>query len=358
MARSMSGEADNLTRPSVIQPAASSLGPGSGADRDAAGMSASVELSVIIPVTDRYDDVETTYRSYKKQLEASGLSFDMTYVLVGPRPEVERALDSLKARGEPIKVVTLVDWFGEATALAVGAARSSGKLILTLPAYLQIDPAEIPRFIRSRGGFDMVVAVRDRSGGAWINRLQSKAFHWLINRLLGSKYVDLGNSVRLFRREVIEEVKIYADQHRFLPLLVERHGFTVDEVVLRQAEADRRPRLYRAGVYVRRMLDIIVIYFLLKFTSKPFRFFGLIGLTFAAIGVLTTLWLGIERVFGDVAVADRPLFVIAALLIVLGVQAIAMGLIGEIIIFTRSAGTADYWIEKIVKKDGGDTTLI
>lgn len=357
----MSGEADSLVQSSVVRLAGSSLGPGSGAERGAAdrlGTSAAVDLSVIIPVTDRYDDVETTYWSYKRQLEQSGLSFDMTYVLVGQRPALQSGLESLNARGEPIKVVTLADWFGEATAIAVGASRSSGKLILTLPAYLQIDPAEIPRFIGSRGGFDLIVAARDRSGDRWINRMQSKAFHWFVNRLLGSRYVDLGNSVRLFRREVIEEVKIYADQHRFLPLLVERHGFTVDEVVLRQAEADRRPRLYRMGVYVRRMLDIIVIYFLLKFTSKPFRFFGLIGLSIAAIGVVSALWLGIERVFGGVAVADRPLLVIAALLIVLGVQAIAMGLIGEIIIFTRSAGTADYWIEKTVKKDDEKSTPV
>lgn len=312
---------------------------------------ATIDLSVIVPVTDRFDDVEQTYWSYKRHLSETGLKFDVVYVLDGGRSDVAAALSRLVELGEPIKVVTLLKWFGEATALSVGAARCSGKMILTLPAYLQMDPVEIPRFIAARADMDMIVAARDRRKDAPTNRLQSRLFYWLLRVLLRSGFHDLGCGVRLFKREVIEEIKFYADQHRFLPLLAESHGFAVAEISVRQAADDTKRRIYSPGVYVRRFLDALAIYFILKFTRKPFRFFGLIGLSIAGLGVLLALVVAIERFVFGVPAADRPLMVVAALLGVLGVQTIAMGLIGEIIIFTRSDGATDYWIDKANDED-------
>ena len=308
-------------------------------------------LSVIIPITDRLDDVEGTYWRYKRQLAATGISFDFAYVLDGGHPDVLAALKNLAAQGEPVTAITLLKWFGEATAISIGALRSRGRLILTLPAYLQIDPEELPAFLSARGDRDMIVAARDRRKDSRVNRLQSRLFHWLLRALLQSDFTDLGCGVRLFKREIIEEVRVYADQHRFLPLLAERHGFSVSEVTLRQADSDTSRRIYAPGVYVRRLLDALAIYFLLKFTRKPFRFFGLIGLAISAVGFALALAVTIERFAFGVPAADRPLLMIAALLGVLGVQTIAMGLIGEIIIFTRSEGAADYWIEKTVGRN-------
>lgn len=330
------------------------VGAAASSDRDmgdgATEHSTATDLSVIIPVTDRFDDIEKTYWSYREHLTATGLTFDIIYVLDGGRPDVPAVLNDLAARGEPVKVVSLLKWFGEATALSVGVSRSTGKLILTLPAYLQVDPAEIPGFVAAIGDVDMIVAARDRRMDASTNRLQSRLFHWLLSALLQSDFRDLGCGVRLFKREVIEEIRVYADQHRFLPLLAERHGFAVREIAVRQAAVDTKPRIYSPGVYIRRFLDILAIYFLLKFTRKPFRFFGLIGLSITGLGILLALVVAVERFAFGVPAADRPLMVMAALLGVLGVQTIAMGLIGEIIIFTRSEG-ADYWIEKTVGKD-------
>lgn len=308
------------------------------------------DLSVIIPVTERLDEVESTYRLYKEHLTASGRSFDVTYVLDGRHPEILSRLKGLAAQGEPIKIITLRKWFGEATALFVGATQSSGRLILTLPVYLQIDPPEIPRFISALDERDMIVAARDRRADTPINRLQWRLFHWFLRVLLQSDFTDLGCGVRLFRREVIEEVRVYADQHRFFPLLAEQHGFSVGQVSLRQAAVDTKHRIHPPGTYVRRFLDALVIYFLLKFTRKPFRFFGLIGLATAGLGLLLGLVVAVQRFVFDVPAADRPLMVVAALFGVVGVQIIAMGLIGEIIIFTRSEGVSDYWIEKTMSK--------
>lgn len=350
MARSADIRADGE---SIEQPNAARASESSGrpaAERNE-GNATAATLSVVIPVIDRFDDVESTYWSYKRQLTATGLRFDVIYVLDGGRPDVLGVLKNLTTQGEPIKVVTLLKWFGEATAISIGAMRSTAKLILTLPAYLQIDPEEIPAFVNARGDFDMIVAARDRRQDAPINRLQAQVFHRLLSTLLQSKFSDLGCGVRLFKREIIEEIRIYADQHRFFPLLAERHGFSVGEVSLRQAAADTGRRIYAPGVYIRRFLDALAMYFLLKFTRKPFRFFGLIGLAITCLGLVLALVVTIERFAFGIPAADRPLLVIAALLGVLGVQTIAMGLIGEIIIFTRSEGAADYWIEKTVGKD-------
>jgi len=315
---------------------------------EAGAVRESVELSVIVPVTERYEDPLKTYAAYKRALGATGLTFEFLYVLDGPFPDVVERLAALKDQGEPIKYIAFTKWFGEATALTVGCRLSTGRLVMTLPAYQQIDPDYLPQLVSALDDKAMVVARRDRAVDSTINRVQAGVFNLILGRMLRVRFGDLGCGVRLFRREVLDEVTIYGDQHRFLPLLAERQGFKVDEVTLPQAGSDRTTRVYSVGTYLRRLLDIFAIYFLLKFTRKPFRFFGTIGLMTSAAGVLAAAVLIFQRLFMDVALADRPAFILAMLLIVVGVQIIAVGLIGEIIIFTRAKGSHEYWIEKII----------
>ncbi|MFQ5467845.1 MAG: hypothetical protein ACE5DS_06880, partial [Kiloniellaceae bacterium] len=141
----------------------------------------------------------------------------------------------------------------------------------------------------------------------------------------------------------------YGDQHRFLPLLAERHGFRVRELDVAQAVEDTSRRIYPLGVYVRRLLDILTIVFIVKFTRKPLRFFGLIGSATLFLGLVGILFLVFERLVMHVALADRPALVLAVMTIVLGFQMIAVGLIGELIIFTRAKDVKDYTIDRIIE---------
>ncbi|MFQ5761143.1 MAG: glycosyltransferase, partial [Acidiferrobacterales bacterium] len=254
----------------------------------------------------------------------------------------------LQIAGQPVKIIKLARWFGEATALTAGFDNSSGNIILTLPAYYQVEPSEIPKVLKELAQSDMVIGRREPRIDPWWNRLQSRVFHGILNFITGSSFKDLGSAVRAFRREITDEIPVYGDQHRFLSLLASRRGFRVKELGVRQSPKDKFLRVYRPSVYSRRLLDILTVFFLVKFTKKPLRFFGLIGAATFAAGALVLAYIVIERTFFGVALADRPILLLSSLLVVLGVQIFALGLIGELIIFTHAKDIKEYTIEQII----------
>lgn len=308
-----------------------------------------VAVSAVVPVTERFDDPIPLYREYRDGVAAAGMAYEFIYVLDGEYPEVLAALQELKSQGEPIKIIKFAKWFGEANALNAGAAAAAGDIILTLPAYRQVKAAEIPRLLDALETCDVAVGRRWPRGDSKFNLLQARVFHRLLKLLLDSPLSDLGCGARALKRQVIDELNIYGDQHRFLPLLAERQGFTISEVNLAQDQGDLVKRVYPFGVYVRRVLDLLSIFFLVKFTRKPLRFFGLIGLTLLAVGSIMTLWLIVERLFFGLALADRPALILSTLMVVLGIQVISVGLIGEIVIFTRAKESKEYNIDEIIE---------
>jgi hypothetical protein len=164
----------------------------------------------------------------------------------------------------------------------------------------------------------------------------------------GNQFSDLGCGVRAIRRELVEDLPIYGDQHRFLPILAIRLGYQVNEIELAQSEKDPHRRIYTPGVYFRRSLDLLTILFLFKFTQKPLRFFGLIGSGAAAVGGGIISVLVIQRLFFETALGNRPLLFLAALLVILGVQLLALGLIGELLIFIHARDLKEYRVKEVV----------
>ena len=311
-------------------------------------MAGNIGVSVIIPVSERYDSVRELYYDYKGAMDASGKPYEFIYVLDGDFLDVFSELQSLRDEGEDIKVVKLSKWFGEATALTAGFEHSSADIILTLPAYYQIEPAEVSKVLNDVHNYDMVIARRWPRVDSKLTQMQSRIFHGLLNIITETSFHDLGCGVRAFRRQIIDEISVYGDQHRFLPVLAVRQGFRIKESDVAQSTKDPHRRLYRPGVYSRRILDILTVFFLVKFTKKPLRFFGLVGSGLFAIGGTFTLFLIYQRLFMDIALADRPALLLSSLLVVLGVQLFAMGLIGELIIFTHAKDIKEYTVEVVV----------
>ena len=306
-----------------------------------------VELSVIIPVSERYDPVSELFYEYKKGIEASGRSYEIVYVLDGNYPQVLEELTRLKET-EQLTIIQLAKWFGEATALTAAFSNTSGELILTLPAYQQIEANEIPKLIEGLTQSDMVLARRWPRRDSFFNRLQSKSFNFLLKSVSDLKIRDAGCGARAFNRRIVEEVQIYGDLHRFFPIMAHRQGFRVIEIDVEQSPRDTFRRIYAPGLYVRRLLDLLTIFFLAKFTKKPLRFFGLVGTSLSGVGIAITLLIMAQRLWFDVALANRPALFLSSLLIVLGIQIIAIGLIGEIIIFTHARELKEYKIDKII----------
>lgn len=305
-------------------------------------------LSVIVPISERYDPISELFYEYKSGLEKTGKEYEFIYVVDGEQPDSLTELDELK-KAENITIITLAKSFGEATALSAGFSKANGDTILTLPAYHQIDAEELPQLVDSLDGCDMVLARRWPRHDSLINRIQNRSFNFLLRLSTDLKIHDAGCSARAFRRDVIEEIQLYGDLHRFFPVIAHRHGFRVIEIDVKQSDKNLGQRLYSPGLYVRRLLDLLTIFFLVKFTKKPLRFFGLVGTSLFSLGVISSLYLIFERLIFDVSLGDRPALFLSSLLIVLGVQIIAIGLIGEILIFTHAKDLKEYRIDKIIK---------
>ena len=313
-------------------------------------MKKQIDLSAIVIYYEKYsyDDVIELHNAYKASLEAANLNYEFIYVVDGQLPSVIDELNKLYKLGERIKVVKLGKWFGDATALQVGFEQSSGELILTLPSYKQVDEKDIPKLIQAVNNKDMIVSWRWPRLDGILNNLQSRVFNKVIKWIVGSDFHDLKCSVRLFKREVLEKIYMYGDQDRFLPLIASKYGFKVEEVKVTQAKKDAVQKFYPFANYIARFLELISIFFLVKFTKKPIRFFGSTGLITFAIGFILAIILFIERAFLGVALADRPIVLVSILLMIFGIQSFAIGLVGELIIFTHAKDIKDYIIETVI----------
>lgn len=306
------------------------------------------EISVLIPVGIRHDDTKSLYREYRAALAASGRSYEIIYILDGQREDVARDLESLIGEGEAITAVQLGQAFGEAAALTAGFDRAAGSIILTLPAYFQAEAGEIPRVLDALTQCDMVVTRRWPRRGGVLSRFRRAVFHRLVALFTGARFEDLGCNVRALRREVVSEIAIYGDQHRFLPLLAIKQGFSVREIDVKQSPKDEFRGVYRLREYAHRVLDILTVLFLMRFTKKPLRFFGMVGTIIFSIGATFLLVLVVQKIFFGMPLADRPALLLSSLLVVVGLQLFALGLLGELIIFTHARELKEYKIERII----------
>jgi glycosyltransferase involved in cell wall biosynthesis len=304
-------------------------------------------ISVIVPVVERTDDLVELYRAFAAELDSRGESYEFLFVFDGgftPPPE----LTALSRTRDDVRVLRFARTFGETAALQLGIERSKGDVILTLPAYFQVMPEGIPSMLASlEGGSDMVVASRSPRIDSWFNRVQSAVFHRMLSGVTDRRFHDIACGVRIMRRPVAEALPLYGDLHRFIPALALREGYLVDEVPVPQHAKDARTRMYSPGVYARRLLDIAAFFFLAKFTEKPLRFFGLVGSVFFIAGAITSLVLLVERLGGH-AIANRPLLLLAVLLVALGVQLMGLGLVGEIIVHLRAPHRRAYRVREQV----------
>ena len=312
------------------------------------------KISVVIPLSQRVDPLPELFDGYEKALDESGVPYEVVFVVDGGAHSHMGDLESIRERSRRVRILQLAKHFGESIALSAGFEKASGSHILVLPAYHQVDPSSLKLLIDEATNSDMVIARRWPRVGSWFETWRRRGFHFLLRALSGENYQDLGCNVRLFSRAIAEEVHLYGDQHRFFPILVSKQGFSVREVEVTQSAHDEFRGRYRIREYFHRVLDMFTVFFLVRFTKKPLRFFGMLGGVVSAIGGITVLVTVVQRLFFGVALADRPALLLGSLLLVLGVQTFALGLIGELIIFTHATKLKEYTIAEDIRAESDD----
>ncbi|MEY8800921.1 glycosyl transferase family 2 [Leisingera sp. XS_AS12] len=311
------------------------------------------QLSAIVAVSE-IPELSSMLESYRAGLDSLELNYELICITDGRETATMLALQTLAAGWPELAVLGQHPWGGEDAALQIAVQRARADLVLTLPGWPEIDPAGLPDLLHALGSADMAIAARTRPRLSSWARLRRNVFHRVLKGLFGLQVADPFCRVRLARKPVLQETSSLGVRQHFIPSIAAQRGYKVTETQLPPARPEQSTHMrfvFKPLGHMRAVLDALVLYVVLKFLRRPMRFFGAIGVPVLLFGLLSTALLIGYRVFGGAALADRPALIFAVLMIVLGIQIIGLGLVGEIIIFSQSRRMKQYTVRSIQRQD-------
>src|SRR5438874_209015 len=318
------------------------------------------KYSIVVPLHNEQENVTDLYDRLKAVMEMNSESFELVLVDDGSTDRTFYMLREIAAVDSRVTVVKLRRNFGQTSALAAGFDHTRGEYIIAMDGDLQHDPADIPIFLEKIAeGYDIVSGWRKRRiDNFWLRRIPSRCANWLMAKLSGVDIHDFGTTFKAYRREIIEQVPLYGELHRFIPALASWHGASICEVPIRNVNRERGASHYGISRTFRVFFDLITIRFLLRYLSRPLHFFGTFGSTGILSGSTIALWLAMEKFLHHRNVMDDhgPLLVFAAVLIVAGVQLLALGLLGEMQVrhYHEPARRAPYSVDRVLRSHTGE----
>lgn len=310
-----------------------------------------MSVSIVIPLYNEEDNVEVLHERLREVLDDLGTEYEIIYVDDGSNDRTLSLLEDIQKMDKNILVLSLRRNFGQTAAFAAGFDFARGDVVVTMDGDLQNDPKDIPRLLDVIKDYDLVSGWRKKRKDTFLTRrLPSMIANWLISKVTGVKLHDYGCSLKAYRRDVVKNLRLYGEMHRFIPAVASWYGVRVAEI-----ETAHHPRLRGKSKYgisrtIKVLLDLITVKFLQSFSTKPMQFFGPMGMIFGMAGVGISLYLSIEKLFRGVSIGGRPLLLLGALLIIVGVQFIGMGLLGEMLVrvYHESQKKPIYAIKKIL----------
>jgi glycosyltransferase involved in cell wall biosynthesis len=323
------------------------------------------KYSIVVPFHNEEENVTALYARLKQVMEQVGEGFELVLVDDGSNDRTYKLLEEIAAVDSRVLVVKLRRNFGQTSALAAGFDNASGEFILAMDGDLQHDPNEIPGFLEKlEEGYDVVSGWRkERIDNFMLRRFPSRCANWLMAKLSGVDIHDFGTTFKAYRREVIQNIPLYGEMHRFIPALASWYGASICEIPITNVNRERGKSHYGIGRTFRVFFDLLTIRFLLKYMSRPLHFFGGFGaLGIIAGSIISAILLGIKILNPHQNVMDQhgPLFVIGGVMIVAGIQMLAIGLLGELQVrhYYTSQHRAPYAIDRLVRLRTPETSGI
>lgn len=310
-----------------------------------------VLVSVVIPLFNEEENVSLLHESLTEKLADKAYGYEIVYVDDGSKDSTLELLEAIQKEDERVIIISLRRNFGQTAAFAAGFDFAKGDIIITMDGDLQNDPADIDRLIGMMSEYDLVSGWRKNRKDPFFSRqLPSKIANYLISKVTGVQLHDYGCSLKAYKREVIKNIRLYGEMHRFIPAVASWYGVKVGET-----ETIHHPRLRGKSKYglsrtVKVVLDLITVKFLQSFSTKPIQFFGPMGLISGLLGFFILLYLTAEKFIFSTPIGGRPLLLLGALLVIVGIQMIGMGLISEILVrvYHESQRKPIYVVKKIL----------
>jgi glycosyltransferase involved in cell wall biosynthesis len=312
-----------------------------------------MKLSVVIPFYNEEENVEELHRGLKKSLDAIGAvdDYEIIYIDDGSTDGTLKMLEKIQAADAAVVMLSLRRNFGQTAAFAAGFDFASGDVIVTMDGDLQNDPDDIPKLLEMIGEYDLVSGWRKkRQDPLFSRRIPSITANWIISRVTGVNLHDYGCSLKAYKRDVIKNLKLYGEMHRFIPAVASWYGVKVGEVVTAHRARAHGKSKYGISRTINVILDLLTVKFLQSYSTKPIQFFGPLGLFTSLTGLIISIYLSFRKLFFAETIGGRPLLLLGALLIIVGIQIIGMGLISEILvrIYHESQRKPIYVIKKIL----------
>ena len=290
-----------------------------------------MDVSVVIPFLNESPNLEPLCEELKASLDGMGKSYEVLFIDDGSDDDGVDVLDKFRSQMPQIKVVSFRRNFGQTAAMVAGLDYAEGDIVVTLDADRQNDPADIPALVDKVGeGYDMVCGWRfDRQDTYLSRKLPSMLANRLISKITDVSLHDYGCTLKAMRKGVAKRITLYGEMHRFIPAVASGVGATIAEVKVNHRARVAGESKYGISRTFRVILDLITVKFLLRYHARPLHFFGMPGLLMGGVGGAILTYLTIGRLFFDMSLSDRPILIFAFMLVIIGLQFILFGLIGE-----------------------------
>lgn len=311
-----------------------------------------IDLSIVVPIYNERESIEKLYKKLDEALSRINLKYEVLLIDDGSTDGTFNELLKIHRKSRLYKIIRFRKNFGQTSAISAGFSYAEGEVVVTLDADLQNDPQDIQVLLsKMNEGYDIVSGWRkNRKDKAVTRRFPSIIANKIISKLTGVHLHDYGCTLKAYRKEVVKNINLYGEMHRYIPAIASGIGVKVAEVPVIHHSRRYGKSKYGVSRTIKVILDIITLKFLLSYSQSPIQIFGLVGLFSGAVGFIMTSYLIIMRLFFNQSLADRPLFILSIFMIFIGVQLITIGLLAEVLIrvYHKVQNRSTYVIKDII----------
>ncbi|MER3523952.1 MAG: glycosyltransferase [Ignavibacteria bacterium] len=308
-----------------------------------------IDISVVIPLYNEEESLKELHQQLRSTLERMRVRYELLFVDDGSTDRSFNVLRDVKRFDGRVKIIRFRRNYGKSAALAVGFEKAQGAYVITMDADLQDDPAEIPSLIKKlEEGYDLVSGWKKVRRDPITKTIPSRFFNFVTSLLTGIKIHDFNCGLKAYRNEVVKTIQPYGELHRYLPVLAHNAGFRIGEIVVQHRPRKYGKTKFGIGRFWKGFLDLLTVLFTTRYFRRPLHLFGFWGMFFVFVGVLIDGWLAVEWALGRTALSNRPLFLGGIVLIIVGIQFVSIGLLGEMISKSKRS-TDEYTIRDYIK---------
>jgi len=291
------------------------------------------KISIIVPLYNEEESIRPLYNEIKKSLKTISCDYELIFVDDGSTDKSLSVIKELTRTDNKIRYFSFRTNYGKSAALQVGFKHATGDAVITMDADLQDDPLEIPNLLKKlEEGYDLVSGWKKKRYDPFIKKYSSRFFNYITRLFSKVKIHDFNCGLKAYRKAVVQSISVYGELHRYIPVLAGWKGFAVSEIIVKHHPRRYGKTKYGISRFFKGFIDLLTVLFTIRYIQRPMHLFGLVGMLAALAGFLVSLYLTYEKIFIGLGINNRPIFFLGILLIIVGVQFFAIGLLGELMV--------------------------